>query len=240
MAGRLRAAPVKALADGEPGGLVRSAAEVLERLPLKVGVRTKAMSVVVAVGTGAAIVGELAHVWRRGSAPLPSQTGDVLGAAAVAAHETRLVVAAGYRHATIRETSLLVLLSSFSIAFTGARLSTWMIRRRGRFGPFRDLALGDAHVHHYVPGIILTLLAGAASVLSENQRLDPWLAVPFGVGAALTLDEAALLLELDDVYWSEEGVVSVQLGLVTMGALSALTLARRLLRRGEAEVLREG
>ncbi len=54
---------------------------------------------------------------------------------------------------------------------------------------------------------------------------------------ALTLDESALLLELDDVYWSERGVVSVQITLATLALLSSLALVLRVLRRGEADVL---
>ena len=44
------------------------------------------------------------------------------------------------------------------------------------------------------------------------------MALPFGVGVALTLDEWALLMELDDVYWSDEGILSVQVTLGTTGA----------------------
>jgi urease accessory protein UreE len=53
----------------------------------------------------------------------------------------------------------------------------------------------------------------------------------------LTLDESALLLELDDVYWSEEGIVSVQIALAATAMLSAVALATRFLRRGEQLVL---
>jgi glutamate/tyrosine decarboxylase-like PLP-dependent enzyme len=77
-------------------------------------------------------------------------------------------------------------------------------------------------------------------VLSRNEDLDRWLAVPFGVGAALTLDESALLLELDDVYWSERGIVSVQISLGALALVSSVTLVLRALRRGEQEVLEEG
>ena len=55
----------------------------------------------------------------------------------------------------------------------------------------------------------------------------------------LTLDESALLLELDDVYWTEEGVISVQIALAVTAMLSALVLALRFLRRGEQVVLEE-
>jgi hypothetical protein len=56
---------------------------------------------------------------------------------------------------------------------------------------------------------------------------------------ALTLDESALLLKLDDVYWTEDGIVSVQISLAAVALLSALALALRLLRRGERVVLLE-
>jgi hypothetical protein len=60
---------------------------------------------------------------------------------------------------------------------------------------------------------------------------------PFGAGAALTLDEAALLIELEDVYWSERGVVSVQVTLAAMALLASGELVRRVVTRGERQVL---
>ncbi|MEA2494536.1 MAG: hypothetical protein QOJ29_2447, partial [Thermoleophilaceae bacterium] len=85
--------------------------------------------------------------------------------------------------------------------------------------------------------IALAFVAGAASIISRDERIDPYLAVPFGVGAALTLDESALLLRLDDVYWSEEGVLSVQVALATSAVASAIAIATRTFRRGERRVL---
>jgi hypothetical protein len=119
-------------------------------------------------------------------------------------------------------------------------LSTHTIRRRGRFGPFGDLVLGQHHIHHFVPGIAIAFISGGASVVGRSASLDRWLAVPFGTGVALTLDESALLLKLDDVYWTEEGIVSVQISLAVVSMLSALALALRVLRRGERVVLEEG
>jgi hypothetical protein len=57
------------------------------------------------------------------------------------------------------------------------------------------------------------------------------------VGMGLTLDESALLLELEDVYWSREGLLSVQITLAVMAMLGALALGLRLLWRGEQVVL---
>jgi len=84
---------------------------------------------------------------------------------------------------------------------------------------------------------VIAFAAGTAAILSRDERLEPWLAVPFGVGMGLTLDESALLLELEDVYWSREGLLSVQITLAVMSMLGALALALRFLWRGEQAVL---
>ncbi len=158
---------------------------------------------------------------------------DPLESAEVAVRETMELAVAGIESLSPRESALLNLLGSFSLTFAGARLGTYVIRRRGPIGPLRDLVVGERHIHHFVPGIVLAFLAGGAALLSRDDGLDPLLAVPFGAGVALTLDESALLLRLDDVYWSEDGIISVQITLAALALLSATTLARRALRRGE-------
>lgn len=147
---------------------------------------------------------------------------------------------AGYRGGSARENAVLNLLGSFTATFVLARASTLAIRRRGTFGPFRNVRFGRRHIHHFVPGIVLAFLAGGASVVVRDERFDALLAIPFGAGVALTLDESALLLRLDDVYWTEEGIVSVQITLAALLMLSALTLTLRVLRRGERAVLGAG
>lgn len=199
--------------------------------------RTLAVAGVALATTGALVVVEVARVWRRGDAPLPTETDDVVLAAEQAIEQTVEVAVAGYRGGSSRENVLLNLLLAFTSTFAIVRTSTTIIRRRGRFGPFRNLVVGDAHIHHFVPGIVIAFLAGGVAILVRDERLDPILAVPFGAGVALTLDESALLLTLDDVYWTEEGVVSVQITLATLALLSTLALVLRVLRRGEAEVL---
>jgi hypothetical protein len=70
---------------------------------------------------------------------------------------------------------------------------------------------GDLHIHHLVWGIILLLLCGFLGFATTPET--PWtqiLAVMFGIGAGFTLDEFALWLHLEDVYWSEQGRQSVQ------------------------------
>jgi hypothetical protein len=129
------------------------------------------------------------------------------------------------------------LLASFAGTFILARSITYVLRGRRSFGPFRNLRVGRRHIHHYVPGIMIAFASGAGAILTRDERVEPWLAVPFGVGMGLTLDESALLLELEDVYWSREGLLSVQITLTVMAILGALALGLRFLRRGEQVVL---
>jgi hypothetical protein len=187
--------------------------------------------------TAAAVAGEVARVWRRGSAPLPADAPDVIAAAEEAARETVEVARAGYRDTPVQETALLNLLGSFVVTWGLVRTSTAVIRRRGKFGPFRNVRVGRRHIHHFVPGILVAFLSGGAALLTRDEDIEPWLAIPFGAGVALTLDESALLLQLEDVYWTEEGVLSVQITLAAIAMLGAGATARRLLRRGEARVL---
>lgn len=100
------------------------------------------------------------------------------------------------------------MLGAFVLTFGGTRVVTRLIRA-GR-GPFRNVEVGGTHVHHQVYGILAMLVAGAIEFSyrpgSPGAQL---LAVLFGAGAALTVDEFALWLHLEDVYWAEEGRKSV-------------------------------
>jgi hypothetical protein len=107
------------------------------------------------------------------------------------------------------------IVGAFLVTFLVTRAVTRAIHR-GR-GPFRDTTVGGVHLHHEVYGIFLLLGTGTAEF---TYRPDPpvvhLLAALFGVGAALTLDEFALWLRLDDVYWSREGRSSVDAVLVAL------------------------
>jgi hypothetical protein len=199
--------------------------------------RTVVLGAVTAAAVIAVVAGEVGRVWRRGAAPLPQDTDDLLQAAEVAAVETAQVARAGYRDVSGRENALFNLLTSFAVTFIAARSITYVLRGRSTVGPFRNLRLGRRRIHHFVPGIIMGFAAGAAAILTRDEDLEPKLAVPFGVGMGLTLDESALLLELEDVYWSREGLLSVQITLAVMSVLAALALGLRFLKRGEEVVL---
>ena len=111
------------------------------------------------------------------------------------------------------------------------RISTWGIR--DRWWPFGNVSVGGRHIHHFVPGILLAFASGTAALLTDDDALEDRLAVPMGVGMGLTFDEAALLLDLRDVYWTREGLLSVQLSLGATAILSIAILTQRMLRRGE-------
>jgi hypothetical protein len=180
---------------------------------------------------------EVGRIWRRGDAPLPHETDDVIGAAELAVGQTVHAAVAGYREAPERANALFNLLASFVISFAAARGITYGIRHRRQIGPFRNVKIGRRHIHHFVPGIILAFGSGAVAIVTSNEEIEPKLALAFGAGMGLTLDESALLLELEDVYWSEEGLLSVQITLAVAALLGAVGLGVRFLRRGERIVL---
>ncbi|MFC4000422.1 hypothetical protein ACFS2C_21190 [Prauserella oleivorans] len=126
-------------------------------------------------------------------------------------------------HLQLGSGAIVWLFAAFVVTFVVTRVIVRLIRS-GR-GPFRDTDVGGVHVHHHVYGIFLILASGVAEFVYRPDA--PWvhvLAAVFGVGAALTLDEFALWLYLDDVYWTEEGrkSIDVVLGATLVGLLFVL------------------
>ncbi|MFD5325131.1 hypothetical protein [Streptomyces sp. NPDC127092] len=114
-------------------------------------------------------------------------------------------------------------LTSFVLTFLVTRTVTRLIRA-GK-GPFRNVSSGGVHIHHVVPGVVLTILGGFGAVGSGRHGVGAAVfAVVFGIGAGLVLDEFALVLHLDDVYWSDDGRKSVEVVVLT-AALVLLVLA---------------
>jgi hypothetical protein len=201
--------------------------------------RTRILAGLALSTTAAAIAAEFGRVWRRGSAPMPQEAERVLHAAEEAAAETVEVARAGYQEVSVYERALFNLFASFLISFGSVRGLAHLLRGRRSVGPFRDVMLGERHIHHFVPGIALAFASGTAAFLSRSERTRARLALGFGAGMGMTLDESALLLELEDVYWTEEGVLSLQITLTVIALMAALALALRLVRRGEQIVLEE-
>ncbi|HVE67181.1 MAG TPA: hypothetical protein VNB64_01235 [Solirubrobacteraceae bacterium] len=120
-----------------------------------------------------------------------------------------------------------LLLAGFLVSWLFIRTSARMIRAQVSWWPGNVETKGGLHIHHLVWGILLLMVSGFLGF--ALQPGDPWmeiLAVLFGVGMGLTLDEFALWLHLQDVYWSDEGRSSVDAvvialvlgGLVVTGA----------------------
>jgi hypothetical protein len=120
-----------------------------------------------------------------------------------------------------REPAFLVLLA-FILTLAGTRFYTRMARVRG----WGSAIVGDVHVHHLVPGIVLSLVAGGLALALEPREF--WVAIlaaAFGAGAALVLDEFAMLLHLDDVYWTTEGRLSIDACVAAIAFLALAALA---------------
>ena len=116
-------------------------------------------------------------------------------------------------------------LAGFLASFTFIRMSTRLMRSpKVPWWP-GSVKTGGVHVHHLVFGIVLVILAGFLQF--ALQPASPWLeifAVAFGIGMGLTLDEFALWLHLEDVYWAEEGRRSVDAVIVATIVAIAVVL----------------
>jgi hypothetical protein len=117
---------------------------------------------------------------------------------------------------------------SFFLAFIVTRLTTHA-QRAGTIG-FRGIWLGETHVHHLVVGILVLLLAGYGGLIQPPQPgghpqspLGRAVALLYGIGAALTLDEFALWVNLEDVYWERRGRISID-AVLLFGALISIGL----------------
>jgi hypothetical protein len=127
----------------------------------------------------------------------------------------------------------------FFITFAIVRGITAMIR--AGVGPFHNISAGGTHIHHLVWGILLLLVVGYVW-LSEIGVGSSWVAsltaIAFGVGAALTLDEFALWLNLQDVYWERQGRESIDAVLIFGSLLSVGWWGGPFLREAAKEVLK--
>jgi hypothetical protein len=121
---------------------------------------------------------------------------------------------------------------SFLITFIGVRLLVSFITHQ--HGPFGWVIVGGRHIHHLVWGILILLLVGYGWLLDLGRSHSPTsiflsrlMSVSYGVGAALTLDEFALWLNLEpDAYWSSSGRLNIDAvilfgGILGMGAWGA-------------------
>jgi hypothetical protein len=214
----------------------RPLARVNERKAERV---TVGLAVFAAGSAGTLITGELLRMARRRRDSKEAQTPESIAeAAGHATRDTLAVARRGIIATPHHETVLFNILQGFLGAFAFARLATWGIRQS--WWPSGNIHVSGRHIHHFVPGIVLSFGSGVAALTTRNERVESTLAIPFGVGMGLTMDEAALLLDLRDVYWTRQGLLSVQVSLGVTATLAATILGLRMLRRGEEKGIEEG
>jgi hypothetical protein len=140
------------------------------------------------------------------------------------------------------ERAALLSWAGFAGTFAAVRGITYSIRN-GK-GPFHNVSAGTVHLHHYLWGIAMLGGVGAVAVHgSDERRRHPGVALSYGVGLALIVDEFALLLDLQDVYWTKQGRLSLNVGIGMVAAggtvFAGLPVLQRLVRNRRMHARRE-
>ena len=138
----------------------------------------------------------------------------------------------GYRDVSSAERSSFGVLASFAGTIAIARAINYVRERQRAFprtrGRWRRIynwpRAGGTCVHHFVPGIAIAFAAGGTAVITRTDGWELLFGLPFGVGAGLTADEIALLLDVDNPYWTSERFAIYQ---ATAAGLGAAALAAR-------------
>jgi len=134
-------------------------------------------------------------------------------------------------HRTIVESGRLPLFCAFVavlVAFLFIRLSVRMIRAQVKWWP-GNVQPGGVHIHHVVFGVVFMIIGGVGGIALPDGALWPLCITSaiFGIGVALVLDEFALILHLEDVYWSRAGRTSVDAIFVAVALIGILVVGGR-------------
>ena len=138
-------------------------------------------------------------------------------------------IGSAYQHGIVdtgREPHFLFFVA-FLLTFGFIRTSAHMIRAQVSWWP-GNVSVGGTHIHHLVWGILLILISGYIAVAIAPE--SPWrevVAVFFGIGTGLTLDEFALWLNLKDVYWEKEGRKSIDAVIIASAVSGVLLISLR-------------
>jgi hypothetical protein len=121
---------------------------------------------------------------------------------------------------------LFLVLVGFILSFSFIRMSTRLMRSpRVPWWPGSVVSDGGVHVHHLVFGIVTMMIAGTLGISALGQ--SPYTeicAFLFGVGAGLTIDEFALWVYLEDVYWAEQGRSSIDATVIAAAGMMLILL----------------
>jgi hypothetical protein len=127
----------------------------------------------------------------------------------------------GFHFQSERRERLFLASLAFLVTFGIVRGITHLIR--AGIGPFHNVSSGGLHIHHLVWGILLLLVVGYIWLIEAgtgSNLVSSLTAVGYGVGAALALDEFALWLNLQDVYWTGTGRESIDAVVIFAAGLS--------------------
>jgi hypothetical protein len=155
---------------------------------------TGGLALAAAATAGTVIVSEAYKLFRRqrSRSDQPEVRPDLL------AEEALEVAREGYEATPRAETALFNVLNGFLLSLGLVRLTT--IGIRDGWWPRENVVIAGRHIHHFVPGILLAY-GSALGALVSGEKLERRWAFVFGAGVGMTFDEAALLLDLRDVYW---------------------------------------
>jgi hypothetical protein len=119
-----------------------------------------------------------------------------------------------------------LVLVGFILSFAFIRMSTRLMRSpKVPWWPGSVVSDSGVHLHHLVFGIVTMMVAGTLGFAAHGE--SPWAEICgflFGVGAGLTIDEFALWVYLDDVYWAEEGRSSIDATVIAAAAMGLVVL----------------
>jgi hypothetical protein len=140
----------------------------------------------------------------------------------------------------VSEKALLHSWMAFGATFGATRgITTWLHRRDSSSGGSGGIVIAGRHLHHYNLGILMLAGVGGVAVHGQEQRRNhPITAAAFGSGAALIVDELALLIDLSDDYWANDGRRSVDVAIALIGIGGALLGAIPFWKGAAREVLR--
>ena len=121
---------------------------------------------------------------------------------------------------------IFLVLVGFILSFSFIRMSTRLMRSpRVPWWPGSVVSDGGVHVHHLVFGIVTMMIAGTLGLAALGD--SPWTEIcsfAFGIGIGLTIDEFALWVYMDDVYWSDEGRISIDATVIAAAAMMLILL----------------
>src|SRR5260370_11660360 len=150
-------------------------------------------------------------------------------------HLRKKIVAAYQQLVDYRREAALRMWIAFIATFVFLRVLTFGIRYH--LLPVGNVVTGGGlHIHHFVWGILILLVVGFLGITVWSERLHPWLATIFGIGAALVIDEYALWLNLQDVYWLPAGRSSIDLAILIAAVLGLYYAADRFWKKVVTEV----